>query len=171
MKWYAAHVILYFKLRNRRQRRFRVWENIVLIRARDSEEAYAKADERGRQEAFDDPTLTWGGHPAQVIFAGVRKITLCVDPSTRPNHGTEVTYIEMDLGSEEAIRKLVEMVPVAVEIVDSFPDDDEAGLNELAKKRTASRASVSGRHAGKAGNRSPEQAVKLHSHAFSNHKN
>jgi Domain of unknown function (DUF4288) len=125
MKWYAAHVILYFKLRNRKQRRFRVWENIVLIRARDSEEAYAKAEARGREDAFDDPTLTWGGHPAQVIFAGVRKITLCVDPDLRPNHGTEVTYIEMDLGSEEAIRKLVEMEPVSVEIVDWFPDDDD----------------------------------------------
>ena len=148
-----------------------MWENIILIRARDSEEAYAKAEELGRQDAFDDPTLTWGGHPAQVIFAGVRKITLCVDPDTRPNHGTEVTYIEMDLGSEEAIRKLVEMEPVAVEIVDSFPDDDDTGLNDLAKKGTASRTSASGRHAGKAEKKSHEQAVKLHSHAFSNHKN
>lgn len=31
--------ICYFKLRNRKQRSFRVWENVVLIRARDADEA------------------------------------------------------------------------------------------------------------------------------------
>jgi hypothetical protein len=136
MKWYAAHVILYFKRRNRKQRRFRVWENIVLIRARDSEEAYAKAEEHGRQDAFDDPTLTWGGHPSRVIFAGVRKVTLCVDPEARPTDGTEVTYIELDLKSEAAIRKLVEMEPVGVEIVDAFPDDDDIDTNKNGKARS-----------------------------------
>jgi len=130
MKWYAAHVILYFKLRNRKQRRFRVWENIILIRARDSEEAYAKAEERGREDAFDDESLTWGGHPARVVFAGVRKITYCEDPETRPTDRTEITYIEMDLESETAIRKLVEVKPVAVEIMDSFPDEDEISPNK-----------------------------------------
>jgi Domain of unknown function (DUF4288) len=125
MKWYAAHVILYFKLLNRKQRRFRVWENIVLIRARDSDDAYAKAEEQGRQDAFDDPTLTWGGHPAQVIFAGVRKITLCVDPDTRPNHGTEISYNELEVQSEASIKSLVDGKSVMVEMLDPFPEDED----------------------------------------------
>ncbi len=141
MTWYAAHIILYFKLRNRKQRRFRVWENIVLIRAHDSEEAFAKAEERGREEAVDDESLTWGGYPARVIFAGVRKLTLCEDRAARPSDGTEITYIEMDLQSEAAIRKLVEAEPVAVEIVDSFPEDadirpDENGTPRRSRQRT-----------------------------------
>lgn len=125
MKWYAAHLIHYFKLRHRKQRSFRVWENIVLVRARDPDEAYEKAAERGRQEvAFDDESLTWGGQPAKMVFAGVRKVTSCVDEDKRPGDGTEITYIEMQLDSESAIRKLVNMRPVAVEIADAFPEEE-----------------------------------------------
>jgi Domain of unknown function (DUF4288) len=124
MKWYAAHIILYFKLRGRKQSSFRVWENIVLIRAKDADEANAKAEKYGRQEAEDDESLTWGGHRAKTIFAGVRKVTLCVEPEERPTDGTEITYIEMDLKSEQAIQKLVGMQPVSVEIVDRLADEE-----------------------------------------------
>ncbi len=137
MKWYAAHIIVYFKLRNRKQRTFRVWENIHLVRARDSDEAYAKAEELGRQEAVADESLTWGGHPAKTVFAGVRKVTLCVDPEIRPTDGTEVTYIEMDLDSEKAIRKFVDNEPVSVAIVDQFPDEDPEMLEVRSEERTA----------------------------------
>jgi hypothetical protein len=37
MAWYAAHIVLYFRLKKRRQKRFVVWENIVLINAKSEE--------------------------------------------------------------------------------------------------------------------------------------
>ena len=110
MSWYAAHLIEYFKYRQRRQRSFLVWENIVLIRARSAEEAYAKAQQMGREEealSDKDKSLRLNGHPAKLVFAGVRKVVLCVDPDRRPGDGTEVSYTEMELRSEEALRKLV----------------------------------------------------------------
>lgn len=141
MKWYAAHLDYYFKLRTGKQRSFRVWENIVLIRASDADEAYDKAEERGRQEvADDDPSLTWDGRPARMVFAGVRKVTSCTDEDKRPGDGTEVTYLEMELDSESAIRKLVAMQPVSLKIADAFPDEDMMVDTNGARATQRSRA-------------------------------
>ncbi len=134
MSWYAAHLIQYFKYRQRRQRSFLVWENIVLIRARSAEEAYAKAEQIGREEeAHDDESLRMDGHPAQLLFAGVRKVVLCVDPDRRPSDGTEVSYTEMELPSEEAVRKLVDGEPVVVKIADDFRDEEMPTNGEQPK--------------------------------------
>jgi hypothetical protein len=125
MSWYAAHMIQYFKYRQGRQRSFMVWENIVLIRARNAEEAYAKAERIGREEeAFDDESLRVDGHPAQLLFAGVRKVVLCLDPDRRPGDGTEVSYTEMELRSEEDVRKLVAGESIAVKIADAFRPEE-----------------------------------------------
>jgi hypothetical protein len=91
-RWYAAHLVLYVKLKAGAQRPFPVWENIVLLRARSEEEALAKAEQRGRAEAGDDDgTFRWNGKPAEWVFAGVRKLTLCEDSEDRPGDGTEVS--------------------------------------------------------------------------------
>ena len=42
--WYAAHLVLYVEKKTKSQRRFPVWENIVLIQANSEEEAIAKAE-------------------------------------------------------------------------------------------------------------------------------
>jgi hypothetical protein len=125
MKWYAAHLILYFRLKEGKQRSFPVWENIVLIRASDEDEAFAKAEERGRDELMgDDGSIRWGGIPAEMVFAGVRKLTLCQDDEKRPTDGTEVSYIEMQVASEEAIRKMVAGEPVSVKMADNFRENE-----------------------------------------------
>lgn len=123
MTWYAAHLVLYVKLKRRRQTRFPVWENIVLIRAKTEEEAFAKAELRGREEAIPDDGFTWNGEPAEWVFAGVRKLTSCEDPSRRPSDGTEVTYLELELPSKEALKKFVEGGPVTLRIEDGFPEE------------------------------------------------
>src|SRR4051794_32401696 len=65
--WYAAHIITVFRYRKRRQRKFHVWENIVLIEAASSDEAWEKAKSLGREDAaHDDPSLTIGGIPARL---------------------------------------------------------------------------------------------------------
>ncbi len=124
MKWYAAHMIQYFKRRKGRQRSFLTWENIVLFRAVDWEEAYEKAERMGREEeAFDDESTRIGNHPAKCVFAGVRKIVECLEPEKRPRNGTEISYTEMVLPSEKAIRELVAGRAVNVRIVDEFPEE------------------------------------------------
>jgi len=115
MNWYAAHLIMFFKYREGRQRSYPVWENIVLVRAKNEDEGFVKAEQIGQEEAADDDkSLTWGGRPTRIVFAGVRKLVLCVDPERRPGHGTEVSYNEMHLPSEKAVYQLAAGEPVDV---------------------------------------------------------
>src|SRR5438067_1848436 len=109
MNWYAAHLILYVRLKKRRQRRYPVWENIVLIRAATDDEAMAKAEQRGHEGEGDcDGSFTWEGDPAEWVFAGVRKLMLCDEAEARPRDGTELTYLELEVASKDALKKLVE---------------------------------------------------------------
>jgi hypothetical protein len=136
MAWYAAHVILYFRRQRKRQSRFLVWENIVLIQAATEEEAFAKATKRGQEDAEDNNGgIRFGDEPAELVFGGVRKLVLCQDEDRRPKDGTEVSYIEMEVRSEEALRKLIEGEPVSATIVDRFPDEPAAA--PTAKDRSA----------------------------------
>lgn len=121
MSWYAAHVVMYARWKKGRQERFPVWENIVLVQADSEEEAFAKAESRGREEeGNDDGNFRWGGRPATWVFAGVRKLTLCEDADEQPIDGTEVSYIEMEVDSPAAIRKLVAGQPVGVRLRERF---------------------------------------------------
>jgi len=96
-----------------------VWENIVLIKAASEDEAFARARERGQQdEGDDDGTFQWAGQPAEWVFAGVRKLTLCEDPEKRPGDGTEITYTEMEVNSMQAIADLLEGKQAAVKLTD-----------------------------------------------------
>jgi hypothetical protein len=120
--WYAAHLILYVQFKNGRQRKFPVWENIILIKAKSEEEAFAKAEQRGKEDEGDDDTFKWEGKPARWVFAGVRKLTLCDDPERRPDDGTEVSYTEMEVDSEQAVAKLVGGQSVSVTYTDEFAE-------------------------------------------------
>jgi hypothetical protein len=123
-KWFAAHLVLYVQLKDQPQGRCTVWENIVLIKAASEEEAFEKAERRGRNESGDDDgTFRWNGKPARWVFAGVRKLTSCEDPDRRPDDGTEITYTEMQLESEESVRKLVQGDPVKIQYTDRFADE------------------------------------------------
>src|SRR5262249_12574281 len=137
MNWYAAHLIQYFKYREGKQRSIMVWENIVLIRAASADEAYRKAEKIGREDTIDDKTLRVGKHPAKMVFAGVRKIVECVDPKKRPGGGTEVSYNEMVLRSEEAIRKLAAGEDVPVTLADEFPDEPPQSKPKTGTSRKA----------------------------------
>jgi hypothetical protein len=127
MVWYAAHLVLYFRYKRKRpQKRFLIWENIVLVQAGSQEEAFSKAEERGREDAAADNSLRIDDEPAELVFAGVRKLVLCQDEDRRPTDGTEVSYTEMQVSSEEAIRKLVAGHAVSVRIVDTLPEEEPA---------------------------------------------
>src|SRR5262249_60029932 len=116
------------RFKHKRQRRYPVWENIVLISARSEEEAFAKAEKRGWNDPCMEPdeTFTWGGKPAEWVFAGVRKLTLCMDEKERPASGTEVSYLELELPSKKALDKLIAGKPVTVKMDDGFADEGGA---------------------------------------------
>lgn len=136
MNWYAAHLIMYVRFRQGRQRRFPVWENIVLFRAATADQAMSKAERYGREEAASDDHFTWEGRPAQWVFAGVRKLMLCVDPEERPRDGTEVTYLDLEVASRDDLQRLVdgERVPV-IRTGDTAPlEVEEPVVKPLARR-------------------------------------
>jgi hypothetical protein len=128
MSWFAAHIIMGVKLKEGPQARIPVWENIVLIKAPSEEVALAKAQQRGRaEEGDDDGTFHWGGRPARWVFAGIRKLTLCQDDHRRPDDGTEVSFVEMEVASEDGLAKLVAGEPESVKLRDRFASVAAAG--------------------------------------------
>jgi len=127
MNRFAAHLIMVVKLKKQVQKRFSVWENIVLIKADTEDQAFVRAEQRGREEEGDEGgSFRWEGHPATWVFAGVRKLTVCDDAEKRPGDGTEVTFIEMEVNSEEAVQQLVEGEPVSVRFKERFQSASEA---------------------------------------------
>jgi hypothetical protein len=132
--WYAAHLLFYVKLKKKRQKRYPIWENIVLIQAKTEEEAFAKAEQRARDDACmcPDESFTWGGEPAEWVFGGVRKLMLCMDEHKRPGNGTEVTYSEWQAPSWQALQQLIHGRPVSIRIDDGIPDDESTARVETA---------------------------------------
>src|SRR5262249_19087957 len=120
MSWFAAHLVLYVKLREEPQDHYPLWENIILIKADSADEAFAKAEQRGREDAAEDKGFRWAGKPARWVFAGVRKLTSCQDPERRPGDGTEISFLEMEVGSEEAINKLMNGEPMSCRLREKF---------------------------------------------------
>jgi len=121
MNWYAAHVILYVQFKERPQNHFPVWENVILLKARNETQAYKKAEKRGREEEGDDDgSFHWQGRAARWVFAGVRKVTLCQEAEKRPDDGTEISYQELQLDSKAALEKLVAGQEVTVRLADEF---------------------------------------------------
>ena len=123
MNLYSAHIILYAQLKTGRQRKFPVWENIVLFSAGSSDAAFAKAEAYGRAEAGDDDdSFTWGGKSARWVFAGVRKVAPCHVSAPRNVDGLEVACNEYEVTSISAIEKLVAGEQVELLLNDQFAD-------------------------------------------------
>lgn len=121
-QWYAAHVILHAQVTGETGKSIPVWENVILVEAESEEEAFAKAERYGERQAgqSDAPTFTWAGQPARWIFGGVRKLTLCDNAEQRPGDGTEITYLQMRVASDEALRKLLDGEDVGVTYIEQF---------------------------------------------------
>lgn len=119
MVWYSAHLITYFKLKNETQDSYTVWENIVLIEASNETEALNKAQEIGRREAkfsATDKSLTADNQPAEIIFAGVRKIGTVFHNGQdgRLESGDEITFNEFVITDKESIESLVKGEEISV---------------------------------------------------------
>lgn len=135
MNWYAAHLVMYVERKAKHQDRFPLWENIVLIRADTEDEAFAKAEQRGREdEGDDDGTFRWGDEPACWVFAGVRKLTLCQDAEKRPGDGTEISFTELEVGSTETIGKLLAGEAVTVKFLPEMKAESGRHSPSLGRK-------------------------------------
>jgi hypothetical protein len=134
--WYTAHLLMYVKRKNNPDGKIPVWENLVLIKADSEPAAFAKAEKRGKQdEGDDDGTFRWGGQPAEWVFAGVRKLTLCEDPEKRPGDGDEISYLEMEIDSERTLWNLLAGKPTAVKLNDIAAEPQQRNGKAPAKIR------------------------------------
>jgi hypothetical protein len=102
-----------------------VWENLYLISASDSEEAYRKADELGRQaQTASEDGMTYGEEPALWRFAGVRRLAECLES---PEDGAEIGYLKYTLPNKEAVASLIARQPTLVVLEpDRDPSDADA---------------------------------------------
>jgi hypothetical protein len=133
MTWYAAHIILLTKFLDGVQDSYPVWENVVLINAATSDEAYAMADKKGEAESSVG-SHTHDGRPAIWVYAGTRKLNECLecfDPEERASggmeeYGTEVTYSSFVLPDEDAMQKMLANRDVTVLYEGIEPEEGRA---------------------------------------------
>lgn len=107
--WYAAHLIMALKFQDGRQDIHPVWENIHIIEADTSDEAYDKADRIGlfEQEA-DTGKHTYGERPVRWKYAGVRRLAECIAfEDGPPQSEREVTYLSYFLKDEKSFDRLL----------------------------------------------------------------
>jgi hypothetical protein len=124
MTWYAAHLIEYFKYRDEPTERYHCYENIVLIEAHTSDEAFTKAKAYGQEHyGMPDPSRRLNDKPALGVFGSVRKVVECIDlvsadGKERPDTGTEITYSKVEVWGDAALQSLIRGESVTVEYVD-----------------------------------------------------
>jgi hypothetical protein len=122
MPWYAAHVVLYHEFREGPQEEYPVMENVYLVHAGTEDEAFAKAEKRGRSDCVEDESLTVNGRPARLVFGGVRKLISCAAAPESPGpstvetieDGVEATYSFLVVSSRKELDALIKGEPVQV---------------------------------------------------------
>ena len=121
MARFAAHAIMYFKLKSGVQDSFTIWENAILSETENSDEAWEKAKTWARQEEGDSHgSLRVDDQAATQIFAGIRKMVTVShwEEEGKLTHGDEITYSEFQVTDEDSIRQLVDGEEVTVEYIE-----------------------------------------------------
>lgn len=100
-----------------------VFENIYLVRAANPEKAIERAKQLSELEAQANDGVEINGVPANCIYGGVRKlITICNDEppgnDSRPDDGSEISYLSYEVASLEDIEKLAAGVACDIHLVD-----------------------------------------------------
>jgi hypothetical protein len=126
MTWYAAHIIVSYRpINSDDEGDISLYENVVLISAKDDDEANFKARQYGEDSIVQDDTLTTTeGVHLKTAFVGVRKIIEIQNPpslnsaETVPVDGTEITYSKFAVKDEEALTKLVNGEEVTIDYLE-----------------------------------------------------
>src|SRR4051812_13836694 len=117
MPWFAAHVVMHFRMTDGRQDRFTGYENVFLVEAETAEQAIQLGADIGRADEGDSGgTLTVVGRPARLTFVGVRKVVKVLHaPGVRQvGAGDEVTYSEFEVVDQDCLHRFArgEAVPL-----------------------------------------------------------
>ena len=112
MPWYAAHAIVSYRTIKPSKGEIRVYENVILISAKDGAEAHNKAQRFGKADIVKDETLTtMEGEPLEESFVGIRKLIEIVNPFSpgpaTPVDGAEIKYSSFTVKDEQALVDLV----------------------------------------------------------------
>jgi hypothetical protein len=124
MTWFAASLIVGIRRIDAPDRQIVAYENVVLIEATTSEEAFKKAQEYGEAYAAVDDGFTLDDKPTVKTFAGVRKLINVSNPhpldldQDRPVCGTEVTYSLFELDDSDALTSLASGKEVSLRYVE-----------------------------------------------------
>jgi hypothetical protein len=114
MPWYAAHAIVSYRTIKPSKGEIHVYENVILISAKDDDEANSKAQQYGEAYIVKDETLTtMEGEPVEESFVGIRKIIEIRNPFSlspdcdKPVDRVEITYSSFKVKDEQALADLV----------------------------------------------------------------
>ena len=126
MTWYAAHIIVSHRpINSDDEGDINLYENVILISAKDDDEANSKAQQYGENSIVQDDTLTtMEGVHLETAFVGVRKIIEIQNPpslhsaETVPVDGTEITCSKFAVKDEEALAKLVNGEEVLIDYLE-----------------------------------------------------
>ena len=117
MKWYAAHLLVLVKTPNSVQEEFHLWENIVLVGATSSDEAWAKADALGKNRyavPLEKSDITLDGQKACHEFCGIRRLVQVDNYEKRPGDGSEITYLRLEVSSQKDVQRLLDNEPITL---------------------------------------------------------
>ena len=117
MPWFAAHAVMYFRLKSGVQQRYTVWENVLLVEAADSRQAWDLGIQLARHDEGDsDGSLRIDDEPCELVFGGLRKVVEVSHAGREdlPRHGDEITYSEFEVADAGALRRLIDGEDAAV---------------------------------------------------------
>ena len=112
MTWYTASLIETFVMLDSEQSSFPVYENFILLEAKNPEIALEKAKAIGMSVNTLAEELTLDDKPARRVFVGVRKLITISNPfpmdldETPPVTETELTYSEYELETFQDVEAL-----------------------------------------------------------------
>lgn len=113
--WFAAHVLMVVKTKKRRQTRFPVFENILLVSAATAPEALETAKRFAQREAGVGGEVLLEGVPAQLTFGGIRKVVSCSATFEgsedgyvhKVHNGMEASYLRFSVRGTAALERLI----------------------------------------------------------------
>lgn len=116
--WYIAHVLCLQEYTDPPYE-WSIMENLIMINAKSSNDAYQKALLLGEEENVEQvESVTFEGRAFDIKFIGVRKVVSCLPKDERPSSGTEVSYQEYTLKSKDDISKLLNGDSVEIVLID-----------------------------------------------------
>ena len=102
--WYCAHILVSVRYREGNQDTIPLWENILLIQANSSDQAFREAERLAEEKYGIDDPLICDGRAAYYQVEGVRKIIRIEVPDvTSVPSGTEVTYLQIEVDTEQEL--------------------------------------------------------------------